>query len=204
MKTKRSRVSVITITIFAIYMIILGACQQEETKDKYDRKLPFLTISSGFILSELSKSDLQIISEAFQRLDIGSKDGLFIISQTSGSQINISEELFAYFKLLEDETNAKNVFFGPIASRRLPSPADSISTGSDCVAWTIAAILKDLGQSTYKASIIDDWIIRQKFNPEHTGVPLNAFSTVLNQFLDVNKVILPPTYVSGKSAYSTI
>ena len=191
--------NITSIISLIICWFIIGGCQEEENTNRFS-SFPFLSSESDFIstsISELSENDLIVINEAFQRLSIDSKDGLLHINENSGSQINISEKLFTFFKRIESTTNAriklsKNQFVKPIVESRKKERSDTLK--NDCVARTTIAIAKDLGESLPLLQVTD-WIERQ-FGKE--GVPGSALSLVLDHFFTKQRIIvLPTSYTCG-------
>lgn len=86
---------VILLILFSLFPFV--GCQQEELNER-NNDLSFLSLGENSDYSALSKTEMKILREAFQRLEIGIKDDYFYIEQTSGAEIHISEELFLYFK----------------------------------------------------------------------------------------------------------
>lgn len=69
--------------------------------------------------SEMSQSDFEILCEAESRLDFSTKKGLIIIAQTSGSEVNISEDLFKYIKNNYDHLNKIRNYSKQKAAKRV-------------------------------------------------------------------------------------
>lgn len=190
----------ITLAISIIFcLFIIGGCQEKEDTNRFSN-FSFLSPESDLITtstSELSENDLIVISEAFQRLSIDTKNGLFHINESSGSQINISEKLFTFFKRIESTTNARiklsgNQYVKAIVESRKKEQGDTLQ--NDCVARTIIAIAKDLGEPLPLLQVTD-WIERQ-FGKE--GVPGSALSSVLDHFFTKRRITtLPTSYTCG-------
>ena len=87
------------------FVIIIGFCGCKKDDLSSASNSDYLELST-YELTLMSENDMNIIGLAIQRLDISSKDGLYCIKQTSGRQVNISDELFNFIKSGYDHTNA--------------------------------------------------------------------------------------------------
>ncbi len=56
-------------------------------------------------MSKMSVEDMETIGQALQRLDISKQNGLYQIQQSSGAQVNISEDLFDHIAKGFEHTN---------------------------------------------------------------------------------------------------
>ena len=93
--------------IFSFAIIGFWGCEKDDLFNTPNSE--YLELSA-YELDLMLEKDMSIIGLAIQRLDISSKDGLYCIKQTSGRQVNISDELFNFIKSGYDYTNA---IFGP-------------------------------------------------------------------------------------------
>ena len=90
------------IMLFFFGLIGFWGCEKGELFGKdYSEHLDLGT----FELSKMSEKDMTIMSQALQRLDIDMKEGLYHVKQTSGAEVNISEELFNYLVAGFEHTN---------------------------------------------------------------------------------------------------
>lgn len=90
------------IMLFFFGLIGFWGCEKGELFGKdYSEHLDLGT----FELSKMSEKDMNIMSQALQRLDIDMKEGLYHVKQTSGAEVNISEELFNYLVAGFEHTN---------------------------------------------------------------------------------------------------
>jgi hypothetical protein len=56
-------------------------------------------------ISEMTGEDFKILGQAIGRLDVYTENGLYHIRQTTGAQVNISEQLFQYIKKGYEHSN---------------------------------------------------------------------------------------------------
>lgn len=183
---KKSRVLVILIILFATYNFV--GCQQESD---IKNSLPFLTIDTDIEFSKLSKNEQAILMEAYGRLNISNEDGLFNLKQISGEQVNISENIFLYFKSIIDETNQSIISSEINLSRPRTRTATEIDTNmpTDCVAHAISWALRD-GDGK-PVSEVTQWVESQYGN---NGVPGDQFYTVLNHYFYGSPIPIPTKY----------
>lgn len=89
---KASMISALVVIVIAAG--ILAGCQKEEIVND----MPYLEISSD--ISNLTESDIKILGLAKERIEkyVNSENGIFELTVNSAKQINVSEELFEYFK----------------------------------------------------------------------------------------------------------
>ena len=90
----------VAIALLVMSTSFLTSCSQkdlenlsaEEVSSKYET---YLSLASGKIPAEPTDDEWKIIDEAFSRLDLErDSNGMTIVKQKSGKEINISEELF--------------------------------------------------------------------------------------------------------------
>ena len=104
MKSDRKSNLLTTSLIMLFFFSLIGfwGCEKGELFGKdYSEHLDLGT----FELSKMSEKDMTIMSQALQRLDIDMKEGLYHVKQTSGAEVNISEELFNYLVAGFEHTN---------------------------------------------------------------------------------------------------
>lgn len=194
---KRSLSQIIIRFISVLFLgicFILVSCQEddEELKLETDSEYSFLSVDLLKSFVNMSKEEISDLGKAYCRLDIIEKDDLFYIRQKSGVEINISEELFQYFKDLVKEMNDK--FVNQKIELALPRTRtnDEGNDGgrNDCVAHTVVAVLSSFGKST-SVSDVSSWIENQYGD---NGVPFNQMSTVLNHYFVASSVPIPVEY----------
>ncbi|NMB37532.1 MAG: hypothetical protein GX993_05805 [Bacteroidales bacterium] len=87
---------------FALLIAICSCEKQDITNHILTEQLELST----YDISKMSEKDFKLIGKAIQRLDITRDQyGFYTIKQTSGAQINISEELFKFVKAGYEHTN---------------------------------------------------------------------------------------------------
>lgn len=179
------------VTLFVTCFSIVG-CQQDETETSMG-ELPYLSIDSNTGLSTISPTEWEIIRKAASRVNIGIKDGLFYMGQTSGSQVNISENLFAIFKSSIENAN-KKIKSKKIKLFRKRSRAEGEYEeelrGNDCVARTILWTCRVL-DSPISEEDVTEWIDSQYGGD---GVPFEDVGIVLDHYFIGEQV---PTPVDG-------
>lgn len=149
-----------------------------EKDNIFENQYPEFLVLDSYELSEMSEKDMNTIGQALQRLDIYKKDGLYHIKQTSGAQVNISDDLFNFIKRLFDNTNdiklrsSKLSYSIPRLKSGVPEGGDS--TSSDCMAHAISYA----GGGSYGA--VGVWLIAQYGG---LGVPLSEFYNACHHFL---------------------
>jgi hypothetical protein len=83
--------------------LIFQGCQEDDITT--DNGLPYLSVDSKIDLPNLSEQDMYTLQQALGRIEIYRNGGFYKIKQTSGAQINISEELFDFLKNSVAHTN---------------------------------------------------------------------------------------------------
>ena len=104
MKTIRKSNLFTTTIVMLLFFSIIGfwGCEKESLLDsQYEEYLDLET----YEMSKMTAKDMETISQALQRLNISKKNGLYEIKQTSGIQINVSEDLFEYITKSFAHTN---------------------------------------------------------------------------------------------------
>lgn len=152
--------------------IIFQGCQEDDIVTS--NELSYLSLPQGIDLSNASVNDMNVLSKALGRLDVSKKKGLYHIKQTSGAQVNISEDLFNFIKGLYDHTN--KIFQSYSLSYSLPrlkSGNPEEGTSSDCMAHAISYA----GGGTY--GTVGCYLLSQ-YNG--LSVPLSSFSDACQHF----------------------
>ena len=133
-------------------------------------------------MSKWSANEAKTMSKALQRLNINKKNGQYRIKQTSGAQVNISEDLFEFIKKGYEHTNK---LIGPksidnqIPRLKSGNPEDDEPEGDydkDCVAHAIANYGD--GNVSYDSSFA---YIDTNYNSN--GVPGSEMDSVVGHFL---------------------
>lgn len=180
------------VTLCVTCFSIVG-CQQDETETSMEQ-LPYLSLNSKTDFSHLSMEEWKTVQNAARRIDVVVKDGLFSIKQTSGSQVNMSEDLFEYFQDGIKNTNKeirKQVKLSRKRSRYGGELEDE-PKNYDCVAQSILAVYERMG-----VAIGDklDWI-EEQYGTE--GVPFGEISIVMEHYFEGKEVSISPSLVPDK------
>lgn len=139
----------------------------------------FLSVTPGKYLSEYTQAEWDVLDEAISRLNIvTTPDGLRYITELSGSEVNISEELYGKIKIMIE--NGNNLITGAKKSQTRMS-------GDDCVANCIVELGRRLG-STMNAPLIKQWINNQC---EGIGVPENRVLEMVQRWLIAHSIGTP-------------
>ena len=173
---KLNKMKIVLAQLFClfIFVIMFVRCQQDDDLYVIDDR-PYLEFPETINFYRLTDDDLEIIGEAFSRLSIiENADGLLEIRQKRAEDVNISNEMFDYFKVLIDERNERflsdlDAFFNSVLTRQ----ESGGNSKTDCVAQ---AIVYATGLSYDK---VNSWITDTYGN---NGVPANSFYTVMNHF----------------------
>lgn len=171
------------------FFFFFTGCQNDEESEAC-AKLPYLSFNEKTDYSNLSQDDLEVINKAFQRIEIKDDHGLLKIKQKSGSEINISEDLFYFFKMSVDKTNDRLKLAKidlSMARTRSYSESGGYNERNDCVAQSIVAVLKDKG--VYRS--IDSVSREVDAITGGGGVPMNLMKTVLEKYFHVTQVSTP-------------
>lgn len=128
--------SFITTILFAI--CILG-CQEDSSiteKDTY----PYLSLPDDISMGNLSDMDFQILAQALQRISfIKTDEGFYELKTKSGSEINVSENIYQLFYEMTCQTNLtlkSNISYS--RTMLLSSGENNSTTGTDCFARSVA------------------------------------------------------------------
>ena len=139
----------------------------------------FLSVTPGKYLSEYTQAEWDVLDEAKSRLNIvTTPDGLSYITELSGNEVNISEELYDKIKIMIE--NGNNLITGAKKSQTRMS-------GDDCVANCIVELGRRLG-STMNAPLIKQWINNQC---EGIGVPESRVLEMVQRWLIAHSIGTP-------------
>lgn len=93
---------VLSVIIVITLSGILTGCQNDADSLITETDLPFLSFSSNnsnINICELSERDLDVLTSAFQRINLVNKDGLYYMVETSADQINVTGAVFSILKI---------------------------------------------------------------------------------------------------------
>lgn len=139
----------------------------------------FLSVTPGKYLSEYTQAEWDVLDEAISRLNIvTTPDGLRYITELSGNEVNISEELYGKIKIMIE--NGNNLITGAKKSQTRMS-------GDDCVANCIVELGRRL-ECTMNAPLIKQWINNQC---EGVGVPESRVLEMVQRWLIAHSIGTP-------------
>lgn len=175
----------LAIAILVMSTLFLASCNQndlenlsaEEVSSKYET---YLSLASGKVPAEPTDEEWEIIDEAHCRLDyVTDNNGITTIKQVSAAEVNISNELFDYFKGAIERHNKLIQGIGTHANlTRIPY---------DCVAVHIVLISQRLG-SPLNYGLVNSWIYNHY---GITGVPVNKMEETVTRFLVATRIQMP-------------
>ena len=182
------------IMLFFFGLIGFWGCEKGELFGKdYSEYLDLGT----FELSKMSEKDMNIMSQALQRLDIDMKEGLYHVKQISGAEVNISEELFNYLVASFEHTNTifkpKSVDTSIVRLKYGFMEGDGEPQDSTyCVAYALAGMG---GVSFGRARAYIDSLYGSN------GVPAYAIDSVVRHFYPNAKNTLNGGYMNNAFIY---
>ena len=166
---------IIGLVCIAVSCFIFQGCETDDIVK--NSELPYLSLPQGFDLSNASTNDMNTLSKALGRLNVYKENGLYHIKQTSGEQVNISEDLFNFIKSLYDHTNkiskSHNLSYS-VPRLKSGDPEDGGgSSSSDCMAYALSYA----GGGTYGS--VGCYLLSQYGS---LAVPLSSFSDACHHF----------------------
>ncbi len=187
-------------SIITLLVIMMGvsfffvSCNNDSDLGKDIDGQTYLSLSDNNNWSNLSEVDNQTLVKALKRMEIVKANEGYQTKWTSGSQINISEELFVKIKEVMNLSN-KSISNTKLKSVRFKTSAEN-GTSYDCVAQAISSLLGSFGCST-TYNDVNSWAQAQWGTQ---GVPLGSFVDACNQFLDGQQISLNGnTFSNGMS-----
>ncbi len=150
MKSIRKSNLFTTTVVMLFFFSIIGfwGCEKESIfESQYTEYLDLET----YEMSKMSVKDMETYGQALQRLNIDKKNGLYRIKQTSGAQVNISEDLFDYITKGFERTNeifAPKTFNNLIPRLKSGNPENNNSQPSDTT-YCVAHALAGMGGTTF-------------------------------------------------------
>jgi hypothetical protein len=174
--------------IFTI-LITLPACSNE---DDLKHNLSYLSLNKEMNDTKLTVNELNIISQALKRLEIYRADGIYKVKHYSGSEINISNELFEYVINSINHTNKIILKSGKrFKLVRFKTSAETTEPPkTDCLARAITQGLA--GSETYDD--VNEYITDEYGND---GVKLEDFNEACTHFFPNGSAKNPSDIDSG-------
>ncbi|MDR0602688.1 MAG: hypothetical protein LBG80_00110 [Bacteroidales bacterium] len=145
MKSIRKQNLFTTTVVMLFFFSIIGfwGCEKESIfESQYTEYLDLET----YEMSKMSVKDMETMGQALQRLNIYKKKGLYQIKQTSGAQVNISEDLFDYITKGFEHTNVVynpksfNSFIPRLKSGNTEDSNTQPRDSTHCASYALAAM----------------------------------------------------------------
>lgn len=179
---------------FAILFVLVAtmglffACEKTEPA-QFDGE--FLQLSPNANLKDyfnLSESDKQILTLAEKRIGITKKNGIIYLCCENGKDVQVSQEIFLYFKEIISRTNE---IYGNVKNRKrrvLPGEG-AVTDRTKCVSFLLGHIFKRFGEDTtkYNQKTIDQWIVTNGYD-KGGGVQPENIETVLKHFTKCSEI----------------
>ncbi|HOT14820.1 MAG TPA: hypothetical protein PK252_08675 [Bacteroidales bacterium] len=99
---KSNLCSTFVLMLLAFIFIGLWSCEKEDSPN--NNYSEYLQLDS-YELSSMTEKDMKIMGKALERLNIEYTNGVYFVKQKSGSEVNISDELFTFIKNSFDYSN---------------------------------------------------------------------------------------------------
>lgn len=147
--------------------------------------------------SIFNEDEKHILYQAANRIHyIENEDGLYQITDSSGKDINISDDLFQFFQKSIEKSNTILSNYNSNIRARLISRSEGFDGHyrmTDCLSWAIH------NATGYSYSYVDDWIVG---NVGTGGVPYSQIEWVIGQFgnyscMDINNFTTPENFAQG-------
>jgi len=177
--------------LFFFSIIGFWGCEKESIfESQYTEYLDLET----YEMSKMSVKDMETYGQALQRLNIDKKNGLYRIKQTSGAQVNISEDLFDYITKGFEHTNVAykakslNSFIPRLKSGNTEGGNTQPQDSTHCAAYAVAA-MGGVGYST--AAAYSDSIYGTG------GVPVDSMDSFFYNFYPNGSSVSPYNLSGG-------
>lgn len=184
---KKQFVILFGVVVFVFLLTIFG-CSETDNEVSMD-KTEYLSVDHPIDFNQLTSSEKEIVFKAFSRFTIKtSKEGYVIIKQKSGKEINISENIFAFYKKMFDEHN-RSIPVKISTRYALPSDSDYVGDVNEaldsagCVIYSIQGVLGRMGTNIPYDDIKQNLISRGLFND---GVAYTDMYAVLNCYFNAS------------------
>jgi hypothetical protein len=163
-------------------------CQKEDSLEINNNIDGYLSLPDGFDLLNLSDDESQILQTAFSRMSIFSETEIFKTKFTSGSQINMSEDLFDFFNNMINKSNKSQEI--SLSSPRLKSGTES-TTNNDCVAYSIYNALNYFSSSVSLNSI--KTYLQEQYGTN--GVLMGSVTSAITHYLKGSTTTITSNYM---------
>lgn len=176
---KRFVVSYVLIFLSVTFFVSCDKCVEGEKV--MAENLSYLSVQSDKKLSEFTSEEWNVLKEAQNRLTISTdRDGLSVIKELSGSEVNISENLFCIIQRMVENGN-KIIAKGSCNMTRM--------AGDNCVAKCIVWVARCFGANLNLSTVSDE--IRSR--DCEGGVPSGRVAEILGLWFVIEPVSIPIT-----------
>jgi hypothetical protein len=193
MKSIRKSNLFTTTVVMLFFFSIIGfwGCEKENlSKSQYAEYLDLETYN----MSEMTVKDMETIGQALQRLTINKKNDLYQIKQTSGEQVNISEDLFEFISKGFEHTNkilspkSFNNLISRLKDGNLEDDDSQQQDSTHCAAYALAA----MGDYDY-----DDVAAYSDYYYDEGGVPSDSMDSYFYHYYPNGSSINPDSLSGG-------
>ena len=190
------------ITFWGLILLLFTSCNTERIESDMDilqnDYSEYLSLPNDIEEYSIFNEDIKnILFQAANRIHyVEKEDGLYHITDSSGKDINISEDLFQFFQKSVEKSNSVLINYNSNIRSRLISRSEGFDghyRTTDCLSWAIHYA------TGYSYSYVDDWIVG---NVGTGGVPITQVEWVLSQFgsyscMDINNFTTPENFANG-------
>ena len=176
---KRFVVSYVLIFLSVTFFVSCDKCVEGEKV--MAENLSYLSVQSDKKLSEFTSEEWNVLKEAQNRLTISTdRDGLSVIKELSGSEVNISENLFCIIQRMVENGN-KIIAKGNCNTTRM--------AGDNCVAKCIVWVARCFGANLDLTAVSEEIRSRDCVG----GVPPTRVEEILELWFTIESVSVPIT-----------
>lgn len=140
-----------SVLIVVVMLSVFYACQSEGIVDNEYADMPYLSLPSSTDFSNLSQSELEILMNAFNRMECYEDiDGLIVLKPRAGWEVNVSENIYQFFAQVIYYSN-KQIISGVTISRsgQINGCEDPVAYQTDCFIKAVIAARPDLGRTDF-------------------------------------------------------
>lgn len=173
---------------------VFGSCQQgnEEPILNYEERL---SVQSFNTIQDLSPQEQRIVFKALARFTFEqTSDGFYRTKQKSGSEINVSENIYAYIQEVIGKTNRRIIAVRQHSTRFGVWDNDTSATGgdfqtnNDCMIFAIETLLHDMGKTNITAEEIRRDLKRLGYYDEEKGTYGSCVESALHSYFNVTPI----------------
>lgn len=185
---KLRKFSVLFGVVILVFLLTIFSCSEIGNEISVD-KSEYLSVNHSIDFNTLSNSEREAVIKAFSRFSITTtKEGYIIIKEKSGSEINISENIYDFYKKMFDEHN-KSIPLKISTRYALPSDSDYVGDenaavdSAGCVIYSIQGVLYKMGTTVPYDEIKRELMAKGLYND---GVAAGDMPAALGLFFNVS------------------